>query len=98
MASPVSRRPRQAALSQFHTESESPAGDRRRQAPPHQGDLRRRALRSPGPAAASTPVAAGDWRSNFASRSPGPGDWSLGGDSGYGGLGASRTRCRRSPA
>jgi len=92
MASPVSRRPRQAALSQFHTESESPAGDRRRQALPHQGDLRRRALRSPGPAAASTPVAAGDWRNNFASKSPGPGDWSLGGDSGYGGLGASRTR------
>jgi len=95
MASPVSRRPRQSAASQYHTESESP-GDRRRQAALHQGDLRRRTLQSPGPAAASTPVAAGDWRSNFASKSPGPGDWSLGGDSGYGGLGASRTRSPRS--
>ena len=76
-------------------------GVRRRQAAPEDADY---SLDSPPPLHSSTPLAgtgSKDWRRNFAvnkslasssasNYTSNNGDWSLGGDSGYGGFGSSR--------
>jgi len=84
-------------LACFHLESEQPGfgGVRRRQ--PVVEDDREHSLNKT-PLHSSTPIAGAgskDWRKNFASSpesdcSNNNGDWSLGGDSGYGGLDSSR--------
>ena len=76
----------------YHLESESEPVLRRRTGP-----LMATPLLATPPTHTSTPRTAGaDWRSNFASSehcsSNSSGDWSLQGDSGYGGLGSSRNR------
>jgi len=83
-------------LARFHLECEQPGfgGVRRRQAAAEE-----QSLNTTPPLHSSTPLAGAaaskDWRKNFASSPPASdcsnnGDWSLGGDSGYGGLGSSR--------
>jgi len=84
-------------LARFHLECEQPGfgGVRRRQAVAEDGE---QSLNTTPPLHSSTPLARAaaskDWKKNFAS-SPASdysnnGDWSLGGDSGYGGLDTSR--------